>query len=488
MKKTMKVWMAAACLVALTPDLWAQTPVEVKCNELKQKGGELVIDAEVTVDASDMKAREHLSLTPVIESASQKEGLPSILVNGRISQKVYDREQALGNLTEEEPRYTVVRAEKMGNVVHYKTTVPFEPWMKEARLVLVPNLCGCGKEAAGEPIPVGKVLVRPDKPYVVQPVLAYITPEAETVKRRAEVGTAYLDFQVGRYAILPNFRNNAEELEKIGKTIQAVAGDPNITPKGIVLKGYASPEGSYRSNALLAENRVKALRDYIGRKHDFRSDFFRLETEPEDWEGFEAKAEADIHVPDREAVLAIIKSGKEPDRKEAELRNLNGGAAYRYVLAGMFPSLRRSEYRIDYTVREFTVEEGREVIQTHPEQLSLNEMFAVANSYEVGSEEYNRVFETAVRLYADDPVANLNAANIALSKNDREAARGYLAKAGNSPEAIHARGVLALMEGNLEEAAPLLKQAQEAGVKGAAANLDELRKKEEDNRLFDSFK
>lgn len=488
MKKTMKLYMAAALLAVVSPAILAQAPVKVVCNELRQKGNELVIDAVITVDGSQIKSRENLSLTPVLEAGSQKEGLPSILVNGRISQKVYDREVALNNL-QDEPRFQVLKAEKGENVILYKMNIPFESWMKDARFVLVPDMCGCGKEEQGEPLLIAdKVLTRPDKRYEVQPTFAYISPEAETVKHRAEVGTAYLDFQVGKYAILPDFRNNATELAKIDNTIKTVTDDKNITPNGIILKGYASPEGSYKSNALLAENRVKALRSYIEKKHDFKSSFFKLETVPEDWEGFKAKVEADAQVPDRDAVLAIINSDKDPDKKEAELRALKGGAAYRYVLAGIFPSLRRSEYQIDYTVREFTVEEGREIIKTRPQQLSLSEMFAVANSYAIGSKDYNDVFEIAVRMYSDDPVANLNAANIALAKKDLSAARGYLAKAGNSPEAIHARGVLNLMEGNLAEAGKLLEQAKAAGVKGAAANLDELRKKEADNQLFDSFK
>lgn len=488
MKKTMKLYMAAALLAVVSPAILAQAPVKVVCNELRQKGNELVIDAVITVDGSQIKSRENLSLTPVLESGSQKEGLPSILVNGRISQKVYDREVALNNL-QDEPRFQVLKAEKGESVILYKMNIPFESWMKDARFVLVPDMCGCGKEAQGEPLLIAdKVLTRPDTRYEVQPTFAYISPEAETVKHRAEVGTAYLDFQVGKYAILPDFRNNATELAKIDNTIKTVTDDKNITPNGIILKGYASPEGSYKSNALLAENRVKALRSYIEKKHDFKSNFFKLETVPEDWEGFKAKVEADAQVPDRDAVLAIINSDKDPDKKEAELRALKGGAAYRYVLAGIFPSLRRSEYQIDYTVREFTVEEGREIIKTRPQQLSLSEMFAVANSYAIGSKDYNDVFEIAVRMYSDDPVANLNAANIALAKKDLSAARGYLAKAGNSPEAIHARGVLNLMEGNLAEAGKLLEQAKAAGVKGAAANLDELRKKEADNQLFDSFK
>ena len=488
MKKTIKLYMAAALLAVVSPAILAQAPVKVVCNELKQQGKELLIDAVITVDGSQIKSRENLSLTPVLESASQKEGLPSILLNGRISQKVYDREIALNNL-QDEPRFLVVQAGKSESVINYKMTIPYESWMKDARFVLVPNMCCCGKEAQGEPLLIAdKVLTRPDKRYEVMPTLAYISPEAETVKHRAEVGTAYLDFQVGRYTILPDFRNNAVELAKIDNTIKTVVDDKNITLSGIVLKGYASPEGSYKANALLAENRVKALRGYIEKKHDFKSSFFKLETVPEDWEGFKAKVEADNQVPDRDAVLAIINSDKDPDKKEAELRALNGGAAYRYVLAGIFPSLRRSEYRVDYTVREFTVEEGREIIKTRPQQLSLSEMFAVANSYQIGSKDYNDVFEIAVRMYSDDPVANLNAANIALSKNDLSAARNYLAKAGNSPEAIHARGVLNLLEGNLSEAGRLLEQAKAAGVKGADANLDELRKKEADNQLFDSFK
>ena len=438
MKKTMKIYMAAALLAVVSPAILAQAPVKVVCNELKQKGNELVIDAVITVDGSRIKSRENLSLTPVLESASQKEGLPSILLNGWISQKVYDREIALNNL-QDEPRFLVVQAGKNENVINYKTVIPFESWMKDARFVLVPNMCDCGKEEQGAPLVMAdKVLTRPDKRYEVQPTLAYISPEAETVKHRAEVGTAYLDFQVGKYAILPDFRN-------------------------------------------------KALAEYIRKKHDFKPELFTLDNGSEDWEGLKAKVEADRSVPSREAVLAIINSNDEPDKKDARLAALDGGAPYRYVLKNIYPSLRRSDYRVAYQVRFFTVEEGREIIKTRPQQLSLSEMFAVANSYEIGSKEYNEVFEIAVRMYSDDPVANLNAANIALSKNDLDAARTYLAKAGNSPEAIHARGVLNLLDGNLDEAGKLLEQAKAAGVKEAVANLDELRKKEADNQLFDSF-
>ena len=491
MKNIKNISLAIALMSVASFSLMAQTnsPIHVTSNDLTQKGDSLYIDATIRVQSKFVESKKSLTLTPVIEDQSQREGLPSILLNGKNRSKVYKREKALKNLKNEEPRYTVLRAaDAPEHVINYKMVVAWEPWMKEARFVLAQDLCGCGKEEAVGPLVIAnKIRMAPTERYQVQPTLAYISPQAETEKHRAEAGTAYLEFQVGKSIILNDFRNNASELAKIENTINTVVGDKNITPKGIMLKGYASPEGSYASNERLADSRVKALRDYIRARNSFGNDFFAISSEPEDWAGFKAAVEANSQVPARDEVLAIINSNDDPDVKEAKLKKLQGGVPYRYVLNEIFPSLRRSDYRIDYVVREFTVEEGREIIKTRPQQLSLSEMFAVANSYEIGSDDYNNVFEIAVRMFNTDPVANLNAANIAIAKGDYTLAGKYLAKAGDSPEAVHARGVLYLIEGNLDAAKPLLEKAKAAGVPEAVDNLKELQKKEENNELFESF-
>lgn len=492
-KKMKNIYILAAALVVLSPAAMAQNSVlsnavKVVCNDAVQRGDSLYLDAVITLNNSSVKTCKSLELTPVVEVGDKKEGFLSVLRNGRIRHKVYTREIKLNNLVEI-PHYSVAKVNKdqTEEVICYQAAIGWEDWMKDAKISLAADLCGCGQEDANKLLIADHIRRRPDARYEVQPTLAYITPVAETEKHRAEVGTAYLDFQVGKSQILPDFRNNAAELDKINSTIRSVTSDKNITPKGIMLKGYASPEGSYASNDRLSDNRVKALRDYIRSKNDFPQSFFALENEPEDWAGFKAQLVADSEVPARDEVLGIIDSDLQPDRKEAKLRALKGGSVFSYVLINIFPSLRRSEYRIDYTVREFTVEEGREIIKTHPQQLSLSEMFAVANSYETGSKEYNDVFEIAVRMYSSDPVANLNAANISIGKGDYAAAKNYLSKAGDSAEAIHARGVIKLIEGDLDGAEVLLKKANDAGVIGAANNLRELQKKREDNALFDSF-
>ncbi|MDR2979161.1 MAG: DUF3868 domain-containing protein [Bacteroidales bacterium] len=491
MKKILNTFIMIVLLAIVSLGAAAQNfpTVTTTSNDLRKKGNTLSIDATITIPGDAVKSKNFIELTPVLETSNQKMGLPSILVNGKNRQKVYDRMVALGNL-EEEPRFAVVKAAEAGeHKVEYKTTILWEDWMRDARFVLVQDLCGCGKETPGEPILIaGSILQKPEKRYEPALSFAYVNPAVETRKERAEVGTAFLDFQVGRYAILPDFRNNAVELDKIKKTVETVVNDEYITPDGIELKGFASPEGSYTSNTSLAKNRTQALRDYIiGQYRQFKADFFVLNSEPEDWAGFKVKAEADRNVPSRSGVLDIINGSDEADVKERKLRALDGGAAYRYVLAEHFPALRRTEYKINYTVRGFSVEEGREIIKTRPQHLSLNEMFAVANTYQPGSREYNDIFEVAVRMYPSDPVANLNAANIAISKKDYPTAKRYLANAGNSPQAIHAKGVLALAEGQLNEAERLLKQAQSGGVREAAANLEELARKRADNAIFDSF-
>ena len=105
-----------------------------------------------------------------------------------------------------------------------------------------------------------------------------------------------------------------------------------------------------------------------------------------------------------------------------------------------------------------------EVILTSPEKMSLNQMFRVANLYPEGSDDFNRTIGIALRYYADDPVANLNAAVAALREaNEPDVAQAreeellaeaerYLAKAGDTPEAENARGLLAAKRGDLDAA------------------------------------
>ncbi len=80
----------------------------------------------------------------------------------------------------------------------------------------------------------------------------------------------------------------------------------------------------------------------------------------------------------------------------------------------------------------------------------------------------------AVRLYPEAPEANLNAGVTALSFGDFEKAGRYLAKAGNCPEAVYARAILAARQGDLEGARSGLVEAERLGVAKAADAIRQL--------------
>ncbi|MDE7442857.1 MAG: tetratricopeptide repeat protein, partial [Muribaculaceae bacterium] len=91
---------------------------------------------------------------------------------------------------------------------------------------------------------------------------------------------------------------------------------------------------------------------------------------------------------------------------------------------------------------------------------------------------FNSVLETAVRIYPSDPVANLNAANAAMSRGDYAQAEFYLnriAEADADAAVIYARGMLAALCGDYDAAEPLLATAARLKVADAPAALEQVR-------------
>ena len=144
------------------------------------------------------------------------------------------------------------------------------------------------------------------------------------------------------------------------------------------------------------------------------------------------------------------------------------------IMKDIYPRLRHSDYTVSYTVRPFSVEEAKQILRTRPQQLSLLEMYLVAQTMEAGSPEFNEVFDIAVRMFPADPTANLNAACADLQKGDMASAEKRLEKAGNSAEALNARGALAVLKKDYQSARRLFLEAAAAGSEDAKANAERI--------------
>ena len=184
---------------------------------------------------------------------------------------------------------------------------------------LVADFCGCGWEAlSNDKSPLFPIRIA--EPVVLRPLLAYVTPEAERVKERVKEGSAFLDFPVNRTEIYPEYRDNPSELRKILETVSSVKEDPYATITEVYIKGFASPEGTYKHNTYLAEHRAKALIEYVKGLYHFEQARFTVDFEPEDWAGLEKRVE-NSSLADKEELLAIIRADepKDYDRREAKL-------------------------------------------------------------------------------------------------------------------------------------------------------------------------
>ena len=148
---------------------------------------------------------------------------------------------------------------------------------------------------------------------------------------------------------------------------------------------------------------------------------------------------------------------------------------YKFLVENCYPALRHSDYKIAYEIRQYDdIEEIKRIFADSPQKLSLNEFYRLAQIYEPGSDELNDVFETAVRMYPNDEVANLNAAISEMQHNDMTRAQRHLDKAGHSPEAIYARGLLAAHLKQYDKALELLRQAQELGIAEAQNAIEQI--------------
>ena len=83
----------------------------------------------------------------------------------------------------------------------------------------------------------------------------------------------------------------------------------------------------------------------------------------------------------KDEALNIINDIPVEKGREAKLMQLRGGVPYRYMLKYIFPSLRVAICKVNYEIKNFNLDEAKEIIKTRPQNLSLNEMFMVANSY-----------------------------------------------------------------------------------------------------------
>lgn len=462
---------------------------------LKQTGDSLYIKILYNVSGVNVHSNHSISLFPVLIAPQHEVILPEVMIKGRNNYRTFQRKMALLGKKNYDKYITsashlVVKGYGVNKsqVLEYNKVIAFEPWMTDARLDIQEDLCGCGNSPRVLSMSQLVNKVQTEKiiePYQMAPSLAYVCPKVEVVKSKKISKEIFLNFVVNKADIRSDYMNNSAELEEITNLINEVKNNPNIVIRGIDVVGYASPEGTLEGNKLLSKERAMALANYLAPHFAYPKNLYQIVFGGENWIGLK-KCIQQSDLPYKTSVLNILndvsaESGfTNMTSSKNSLMSLNDGEVYKYLLREYYPQLRKTICKMEYEVKGFDVAEAKALIDERPQDLSLNEMFQVADTYEKGSSEFIAIFEIAVRMYPDDPIANLNAASAALDRKDTTSAERYLGKAitlSRTAEYNNARGVLAMLKGNYEEAEEYLRMAADAGLKVAKSNLEEIKRK-----------
>lgn len=151
---------------------------------LWQQGNSLYIGMTVDMANLTIGSARSLSLIPLLTDGQHNVPLQEIIVNGKRREKAYLRGLAI---SKQEPTAIIVPYNKR-ETFNYTQVIPYQPWMANASLQLVENLCGCGnyQEMNAQELITNDVSTEAKRLSAMSPIVAYIQPTVEVVKNRSE--------------------------------------------------------------------------------------------------------------------------------------------------------------------------------------------------------------------------------------------------------------------------------------------------------------
>ena len=155
-------------------------------------------------------------------------------------------------------------------------------------------------------------------------------------------------YRLGYRTIDPAYRDNAKQLERFLQAVKTVQDDGRL--QRIVIRSYASPDGTNRANELLSERRAETFKAYLLEHTSVPADKIEQRAEGIAWgmlremvaaSGMQYKDEV-VSILDNTPVWIYDEAGRVVDGRKKQLMELRAGEPYRYMYREFFPDLRSS--------------------------------------------------------------------------------------------------------------------------------------------------
>lgn len=266
-----------------------------------------------------------------------------------------------------------------------------------------------------------------------------------------------------------NSELKSQDLKDYKETLAALEGDARRTIVGTDVVSYASPEGSEKFNNKLSDKRgqnaSKALSKFM---KGVDAGEISVKSIGEDWEGFQDMvAKSDLE--DKDLIIRVLSMYSDPNVREREIRNMSN--VYKTLADDVLPQLRRSRFITSVEYTNYTPEELAKIVEENIDILDEEAILRAAALTKDNNDKLD-LYAEAIKKFNSDR-AKYNSAVVYLEEGKVEKAAVVLAKVENQDaDYNNVKGIVAMRQGNLEEAAKYLKAANTPEAKANLAAID----------------
>ena len=343
-----------------------QVTVVAKMRSIPERNGRVVLDFIVTLPKQLLGRSRSVVITPILHKPDESVALEDLVIRGGRFSLLQERDY-----WQYETYVERFRPDTEGREAAFNRFVKF-PYPEDVRLdslvegrstVTYYYSQAVKTDETSKKMLVtlqGQVLAVDDSAYRLPPsdTLSYVVSSmlsfVDTVPRyRIKVidkfvtveDRNYIQFFVGDTRVVDTLGDNRQQLDKITGLIRQIVEQQEFWVDTITLTAASSPEGAYAFNDRLSQGRAQALKRYLVRRYGRSIDTMLIvRWVAENWPELTQRIRTDKSIENREAILALIASEKNPDRREQAIRQ-RFPKEYAYIRSVIYPQLRAVNFR-----------------------------------------------------------------------------------------------------------------------------------------------
>ena len=467
MKKTIVFALSAAAVLltscsgklgALSADNFTVTP-----NPLESQGSQVAATINGVFPENYMKKKAVVTVTPELRFQTPN-GLQA--VKGQSA--TFQGEKVRGN--DQTISYRV------GGRYAMKSTFAYQPDMEQSELFLTFNAKVGSKNVKIPEVKVADGVIATSELYkrtlaTAQPARA-LDGFQRIINQKQE---ANVKFHIGQANLRRSELQNNSVQEFVRLLNEISSNQETLVLDGVEVSAYASPDGGYNINERLAGQRQDVAANYVKQQMKKAKTDAPLDTKytAEDWEGFQELVSAS-NIQDKEVILRVLSMYQDPEEREQQIKNIS--SAFRELADGILPQLRRARMTINYDVVGRDDQQIKDQLAADARQLSVEELLYAATLYDNDLASAENAYKKAAEIYPNDARAFNNIALIEFERGNYTEAANWLqksaAKGSVLPETNANLGLLALQQGNVQQAEQLIAKATGAnGLNEVLGNL-----------------